>query len=567
MGLLSFWIISSILVPLASLAWNLVSLYINPSWYLLFKIVIWDRVFGKYVSGLSFRTSWMIRLAMLALFKVVGNRMTRQFEAMIYEFFFGRPQNHSNTNSFQAQPEVEEESRRLEVEKSDYELIIHEYLFLSPDNYSGSQEEEVKDGYVLDNTNSHPSLTKGSNEIANPIQSIVLYDYDFLQDGSDMGEESGGLELQRTDFGYGESLIPELEDVRVEDLKLESQSGESEEDETLALVVGFEYRALEREFQERREEEMDGFYRVYNERMKWFDTLNCERTLAISTMLNKQVGNFSLSDVLAFATTYTPEIYSSKAGMRRLMRSLQSDFETVYVGQSCLCWDALHHQFRKVQDMSSPDDRESIVYNYSAGRFQQFQVLLERFMENEKFYGERFWSYVQCRFSQKYFLHVPAIAGYLQGVERSTEKTMTPEELVRVIEDSIKTFWAFIKTDSKCSSWNLQGLFFTHPRVEDPRDLEVLSDLKRRLHAKEIEMKGLQRKNRCWVKRSTPIQESDRMEMLFCMIDMKLISRVLKMSTITSDQLIWCQKKLNHIEFRGGRAAERDCTGYLFPSS
>lgn len=83
-------------------------------------------------------------------------------------------------------------------------------------------------------------------------------------------------------------------------------------------------------------------------------------------------------------------------------------------------------------------------------------------------------------------------------------------------------------------------------------------------------MKDLQRKKRCWLKRAVnpaAIQgEYPKKEILFTMIDMKLVARVLKMSIISTCQLKWCQEKLNNIEFRGG-IVMRANTGPLFPSS
>lgn len=81
-------------------------------------------------------------------------------------------------------------------------------------------------------------------------------------------------------------------------------------------------------------------------------------------------------------------------------------------------------------------------------------------------------------------------------------------------------------------------------------------------------MKDLQGKKRCWLKRSmaNPLGESQKKEMLFTMIDMKLVSRVLHMSLISSSQLNWCQEKLDNIEFKEGNVI-RECTSPLFPSS
>ena len=81
-------------------------------------------------------------------------------------------------------------------------------------------------------------------------------------------------------------------------------------------------------------------------------------------------------------------------------------------------------------------------------------------------------------------------------------------------------------------------------------------------------MKDLHGKKRCWLKRSipNPVGESQKKEMLFTMIDMKLVSRVLHMSLISSSQLKWCQEKLDNIEIKEGIVI-RGPSNPLFPSS
>lgn len=96
---------------------------------------------------------------------------------------------------------------------------------------------------------------------------------------------------------------------------------------------------------------------------------------------------------------------------RKLLRSLEGDFEMVYVGQSCLCWEALHHQYRKVGALASSASLGGDFYDNVAGKFKKFRVLLERFLENERTDQKRFWNYVQGRFSMKNLLQVPEISG------------------------------------------------------------------------------------------------------------------------------------------------------------
>lgn len=63
-----------------------------------------------------------------------------------------------------------------------------------------------------------------------------------------------------------------------------------------------------------------------------------------------------------------------------------------------------------------------------------------------------------------------------------------------------------------------------------------------------------------------PLEASLEKEILFTMIEMKLVSRVLKMSMISTSQLEWCQEKLNDVKFEAGKVTRAN-TVSLFPSS
>jgi hypothetical protein len=88
------------------------------------------------------------------------------------------------------------------------------------------------------------------------------------------------------------------------------------------------------------------------------------------------------------------------------------DIETAYVAQICLTWEALHCQYTQQSQkiMSQPDN--PACYNYSAQQFQQFQVLLQRFIENEPFEeGFRAEIYARSRKLLPKLLQVPNIKG------------------------------------------------------------------------------------------------------------------------------------------------------------
>lgn len=96
----------------------------------------------------------------------------------------------------------------------------------------------------------------------------------------------------------------------------------------------------------------------------------------------------------------------------KLIRDLHKDFETVYVGQVCLSWEILHWQFGKVKKLLECDDKGIRKYNQVAGEFQHFQVLVQRFVEDEPFQARpRVENYVKNRCAVRHLLQVPVIKG------------------------------------------------------------------------------------------------------------------------------------------------------------
>lgn len=95
----------------------------------------------------------------------------------------------------------------------------------------------------------------------------------------------------------------------------------------------------------------------------------------------------------------------------RFIKELRCDLEMVYVGQLCLSWEFLRWQYEKALEMPESDPYHSHRYNQAAGEFQQFQVLINRFVENEPFQGPRLPNYVKNRCVLRNLLQVPLIKG------------------------------------------------------------------------------------------------------------------------------------------------------------
>lgn len=77
----------------------------------------------------------------------------------------------------------------------------------------------------------------------------------------------------------------------------------------------------------------------------------------------------------------------------------------------CLSWEFLHWQYGKALDIWESDSHGVRQFNEVAGEFQQFQVLMQRFIEDEPFQGPRVGNYVKNRCLLRNLLQVPVIRG------------------------------------------------------------------------------------------------------------------------------------------------------------
>lgn len=78
-----------------------------------------------------------------------------------------------------------------------------------------------------------------------------------------------------------------------------------------------------------------------------------------------------------------------------------------------------------------------------------------------------------------------------------------------------------------------------------------------------MKLKDLRRGGKCYKKRR--LKGEEEMEILMGLIDLKIVSRVLRMSALTYDHLQWCEEKMSHIRVGEGKL-QRDSSPLFFPS-
>lgn len=328
-------------------------------------------------------------------------------------------------------------------------------------------------------------------------------------------------------------------------------------------------------------EEIQKVYKGYAEKMRKLDVLNYQTLHGISFLqLKDQIhqGSAQKSSVSAIKSLLLPNLLQVK--LRRIfadptlksITDLHRNLELVYVGHACLSWEILHWQYRKAMEMLEDEDGEGNTssYNHVAGEFQQFRVLLDRFVENEPFQGPRVQTYAQNRCDIRSILQVPVIKeDSLKDRKDSTvweDYEVSAAMLTQVIDESMRVFWEFLEADKDEANVILKGIQSTnHVDLQDPSDSEFLMEIKTILQKKEKRLKDLLRSGNCLVKKFQKHQES-RLSgaLLFAQVELKLVSRVLNMSRLTTDQLVWCQKKLNKVSIVN-RKIQLEPSFLLFP--
>ncbi|XP_010417298.1 PREDICTED: uncharacterized protein LOC104702134 isoform X2 [Camelina sativa] len=309
------------------------------------------------------------------------------------------------------------------------------------------------------------------------------------------------------------------------------------------------------------DDETDQVYKKYCERMRWYDILSRDRTYGLSVISNQMTA----SSLRSWGET----------AEKRLKQSIEKDLELVYVAQSCLSWEALQHQYITVKDSSKPAGG---LHDIISREFQNFQVLLERFLEDERCQGKRVLSFVQRRFELMSFFQVPRLSGYNREGPHEAEEGSQDKQVLKAIERCIEVFYDFVKVDiMKPLIWERLKISLTNSplmELEDPRDFKLFLDLKNSLQ-KEHLLKEIQQgnKKKIWFKKKSSNMEADKIEkdehfmlVRFITIDLKLVSRVLHMSLVSSSHLKWCHHKLNNIHFNGDKIS-RTFSPTLFPSS
>ncbi|KAL5222078.1 hypothetical protein ABZP36_026791 [Zizania latifolia] len=231
--------------------------------------------------------------------------------------------------------------------------------------------------------------------------------------------------------------------------------------------------------------------------------------------------------------------------------------ETAYVGQVSLSWEALHCMYVHLSVILAAQLDNPTSYSCAAQAFQQFQVLLQRFVENEPFeQGSRIEIYARSRSSLSKLLQVPTfqVADSKYNVEDQVEPSIFAPDLIKLLEESILTFRLFLKKDKKKNS----SLMSVHSHTGSSIQQVQLS-----LDKKEVKVKELFKRKKGWNSKTWPAT-MEEVQLLFALIDIKVVSRVLRMAKLSKEQLLWCEEKMSKLDLSDNKL-RRDGSPILFP--
>nr|XP_043608847.1 uncharacterized protein LOC122580645 [Erigeron canadensis] len=519
-------IIECYLIPDGYMKWFFLSFYINPCFLFFCQIYLWIKAIQKWIFLFIFLLGRYLFLPLLAFLR---------------RFLI---KTHPSSGVSDGNTEVEDEDVWFEETDSySSSSTSSRILFL---HYEESYKiPNIAFSNVLESVDQETIYVHSSSDLDEEITcssgcSSPTSSYSF---GSRRGMEVTPSTTPSSSYTLPDTLLEYPEVANVD----EAQKGLTDFLTPLLVVKPDE-------------EEKDSFYKLYNERMSWFDLLSQERSCGLNALLAKT---------------------EHSASEKRIIRSLESDIEMVYVAQSCLSWEALHDQYRKLEGIiDSCNDVTNCASPYGAlcsgafvNKLQRFQILLERFMEDEIFEkGKRYWNFVRKRASYKSLLQVPDVSesGGNDTKGRIGGMMIRATDVLKTIEKCIKTFKSFIEIDEKKPWWRAHNRHsWSRSPLEDPQDYNLLHNLKHTLRQKELWMKDLKGKQRCWMKRSMKVMEDGdhNKEMMFVVIELKLVARLLMMPVISSSQLQWCKQKLDNIKISHGRITRQCSHSLLFPPS
>ncbi|XP_073014584.1 uncharacterized protein [Primulina eburnea] len=301
-------------------------------------------------------------------------------------------------------------------------------------------------------------------------------------------------------------------------------------------------------------------FQKYDEEMLFLDRISVQKLHETESLRSIQACPRSISERIVH------KLGTINKKSSRYRHNPYQELEAAYVAQICLTWEALNWNYKYFQRIkASRREHDPGCPAYIAQQFQQFQVLLQRYVENEPYeYGRRPEIYARIRSLTPKLLQVPEYRDSDQDDKReagSNGSRIPSSSFLHIMKESIRTFMNFMKQDRR-NHCQILAAFFSRKR-SGSADATLLHLLKRVNKKKKAKLNDLRRSGKCLRKRR--LREEEELEILMALIDLKVVSRVLRMSDLSSEQLNWCENKMGKVRVCD-RKLQRDSSPLFFPA-
>ncbi|KAM7252489.1 hypothetical protein ACFE04_024372 [Oxalis oulophora] len=385
-------------------------------------------------------------------------------------------------------------------------------------------EDEFDDEFIEMEPQSHKFEEISSRVICSQVQ-----DKQQLEQSNSTFDDS--------DSGSDQEDIIEKIKMEIKNAKGDARKGGlptiSEESESpLKILPELKPLEIDEKFEHKDQmAEIQKMYKSYSDKMRKLDVLNMQTIHATGftqQKISRQSSSGRKSSIPSLISVCKPRRPEAIEPMK-CSAVLKNDFEMVYVGQLCLSWEILHWQYQKALELRECDPDGNFHYNQVAGEFQLFQVLLQRFLENEPFQGQpRIENYARSHSVLRSLLQVPVIIDDASRDKKQKngdkEQSISIATLTYIIGESMRLLWEFVNADNMA----MKSPHETPRNLQDPADLELMIDIRNNLHKKEKKLKEIGRSGSCIAKMFQKHEEYGIT--LFAQVELKLICRVLTMS-------------------------------------
>ncbi|KAK4436947.1 hypothetical protein Salat_0028600 [Sesamum alatum] len=286
-------------------------------------------------------------------------------------------------------------------------------------------------------------------------------------------------------------------------------------------------------------------FQKYDEEMLFLDRISVQKLQETESLRSIQACPRSISERIVH------KLRTKSSRSSEFRHNPYHELESAYVAQICLTWEALNWNYKYFQRLrASRREFDPGCPAYVAQQFQQFQVLLQRYVENEPYeHGRRPEIYARMR----------SLAPKL--LQEGLSSRIPSTSFLVIMEESIRTFMAFLKQDKKSNYQILADLFRRNRRGS--ADATLLLLLKKVNKKKKTKLNELRRSGKCLRKRK--LRDEEELEILMAMIDLKVVSRVLRMTDLNGEQLHWCENKMSKVRVSDGKL-QRDSSPLFFPA-